>query len=92
MTPVVISVFIWLFGLLVMLSGRFLFNRMRRAQHHIKEEAESVKFQDQSKSLLMGIEEKALGAIPWYVVRLFLVLIGATIIALGFVSVGFWSF
>ncbi|WP_085521028.1 hypothetical protein [Tuberibacillus sp. Marseille-P3662] len=90
MAPLIISGLFWLVGILVMIGGRILYIQLNHTRHHLKEHAESVKHQDQSKSLYLGMGEKALNFTPWYAIRLFFIIVGLCIMALGFVALGFY--
>ncbi|HET6873006.1 MAG TPA: hypothetical protein VFH42_08475 [Sporolactobacillaceae bacterium] len=89
MAPIVVSGLFWLVGILVILSGRYLYHKLQEVKKNLKEKAEEVKFKDNSASMTFQLSGEVLDAIPWYFIRLIFILVGMVIIALGFVPLGF---
>ncbi|WP_027724866.1 hypothetical protein [Tuberibacillus calidus] len=89
MAPIVVSIMIWLIGIIIILLGKYLYDWLMKTKEKFKEKAEGAQFHDHSKAVAFQISGKVLDAIPWYYVRLIFILVGAVIIALGFVPLGF---
>jgi hypothetical protein len=89
MAPIVVSILFWLIGILVILSGRYIFHKLQEAKKDLKEKAEAVKFKDNSASMTFQLSGEVLDAVPWYYIRLIFIVVGMVIIALGFVPLGF---
>jgi len=89
MAPIIVSIVFWLAGILVILCGRYLFHKLQEAKKGLKEKAEDVMFNDNSASLTYQFSGEVIDALPLYYVRFVFILIGAVIIAIGFVPLGF---
>ena len=89
MAPIIISIVFWLVGILVILSYRYLYYKLQAIKKDLKEKAEKVKFDDNSASVAFQVTGEVIDAVPWYYIRLVLILVGTVIIALGFVPLGF---
>ena len=89
MAPIIISIVFWLVGILVILSNRYLYYKLQAIKKDLKEKAEKVKFDDNSASVAFQVTGEVIDAVPWYYIRLVLILVGTVIIALGFVPLGF---
>lgn len=84
-----IAIIFWLIGIVLIISERYLIAKMRHVDHELEKEAEALKFQDNSASMVLTIEEKVLDLIPWFSVRLVTLVIGMILIVFGFVALGF---
>ena len=89
MAPIIVSIIFWLVGILVILSGRYLFHNLQGMKKDLKEKAEDAMFNDNSASITYQISGEAVDAMPLYYIRFIFILLGAIIIALGFVPLGF---
>jgi len=89
MAPIVVSIMIWLIGIIIILLGKYLYDWLMNTKEKFKEKAEGAQFHDNSKAVVFQFSGEVLDAIPWYYVRLIFILVGAVIIALGFVPLGF---
>lgn len=91
MGPLIISILFWLIGFVVILGGRLMNHFLVRLKKKMDAEAEKLKFKNNKESIKHTIGEDVIDMIPWYYVRLIFTIVGMVIIALGFVSLGFWS-
>ncbi|MGV3488223.1 MAG: hypothetical protein ACO1OC_06510 [Tuberibacillus sp.] len=89
MAPIMISILLWLVGILVIFGGRIIYYKLQKMKKDLKERAEGAKFRDNSATVAFQFTGEVIDAIPWYYVRLIFIIIGAVIIAIGFVPLGF---
>jgi hypothetical protein len=81
-----IPLFFWIIGLLIISGGEYINKKMGQKKDQMIRHAESARAFDTDESVYFALEGKALDAIPWFVVRLFTVIIGMIVIVLGFVA------
>ncbi|MFC4618995.1 hypothetical protein ACFO4N_09665 [Camelliibacillus cellulosilyticus] len=87
--PLITSIVFWLIGILVIIGGRVLYDKIRKAQENLRERAKEEKFNDNSASFAYAIGSEALDTLPWFYVRLVFIIAGMIFIAIGFVALGF---
>jgi hypothetical protein len=90
MTALVITILFWLLGLAVLSASFFLTKEMKEAGEHLLEDANHEKDKDDSASIAMTIEGNLLDYIPSYVIYMVTGVIGATLLAFGFVALAFY--
>lgn len=90
MGALIISILFWLVGLLIILSGPIMNVVLTRIKKKMDAKSEDVKFHDNQASIQYTMAEDIIDIIPWFSVRLILTIIGMVVMALGFVSLGFW--
>lgn len=81
----------WAIGLIVMIGGHYVGHKIGETRDRLHHHAKSEKFgdTDTETSIYFTIGEKALGMVPWVSVRLFYLIVGMVIFALGFVALSF---
>ncbi|MFC7393505.1 hypothetical protein [Scopulibacillus cellulosilyticus] len=89
MVALIISIIFWLVGILIIFGGEYFVFKIKHAQHDLRKSKESLEFNDNSASIVRGIEAKALDYIPWYLIRIAASIVGLIVIAFGFVALGF---
>ncbi|MET1249091.1 hypothetical protein ABWW58_09910 [Sporolactobacillus sp. STCC-11] len=90
MTALIITILFWLLGLAVLSASFFLTKEMKEAGEHLLEDAAHEKGKDDSASIAMAIEGKFLRRVPSYIIHMVTGVIGATLLAFGFVALAFY--
>lgn len=91
MGPLFISFLFWLVGFLVILSGPVIGYLLKRMKKKMDQKSEETRHDDNEASFVYAILENVIDIIPWFYIRLVFTIVGMVIIALGFVSLGFWT-
>lgn len=89
MTALVISIILWLAGVLIIMLGYFGVGKLKGAGHHLQRRAEHEKGKDDSASIALAIEGKMIDVLPVYMINIISAVIGVVLIALGFVAIAF---
>lgn len=79
----------WAIGLIIIIGGNYVGHKIGETKARLHHHAESAQFRDTETSIYFAIGEKALGMVPWVSVRLFYVIVGMVVFALGFVALSF---
>jgi hypothetical protein len=78
----------WAVGIIVILGGIYIEHKIEEAKHSLADHAHSSSHAKDVR-FYFAIEEKALDMVSWFTVRLFYVIFGMVIFALGFVALSF---
>ncbi|WKB36338.1 hypothetical protein QS257_04100 [Terrilactibacillus sp. S3-3] len=89
MTALVISIILWLVGVLIIMLGYVAVGKLKGVGHDLLRHAEHEKGKDNSASIVMAIQGKIIDVFPVYMINIFTAIIGIVLIALGFVAVAF---
>jgi len=87
--PIWVSFGFWVVGVIVILSGGYMSVKLQKAGEAFKERAERTAFRDPSAGIAYRMGSGLIDLVPWYYLRVLFLIVGAVIIAIGFVPLAF---
>lgn len=79
----------WFIGIVVMIAGNYVGHKISEKKEHLHKKSKTTQVQDTDASIYFAMEGKILDMMPWVTVRLFYIIFGMLIFALGFVALSF---
>ncbi|HET7580766.1 MAG TPA: hypothetical protein VFK33_15925 [Bacillales bacterium] len=79
----------WALGLIFMVGGIYVGHKIGEKKHQLKADAEKAVNGNKDAHVYFELEGRVLDMIPWVTVRLFYLVFGMVVFALGFVALSF---